>query len=80
MTRGSARARAGPSGAQLGARGRRQRSPVRTREIRRRHPELPVLLTARYVEAASDMADGEFDLLLKPYTLEALAEALVDVR
>jgi len=26
------------------------------------------------------MADGEFDLLLKPYTLEALAEALVDVR
>jgi signal transduction histidine kinase len=50
------------------------------REIRRRHPGLPILLTTGYVESASDMADGEFDLLLKPYTLESLAAALVDVR
>ena len=46
------------------------------REIRRRHPSLPVVLTTGYVEAAADMKDGEFDLLLKPFTLEALADAL----
>jgi len=46
------------------------------REIRRRYPHLPVLLTTGYVEAAADMAEGEFDLLLKPFSFEALAEAL----
>ena len=46
------------------------------REIRRRYPNLPVLLTTGYVEAASGMADGEFELLAKPFTLEALADAL----
>ena len=46
------------------------------RELRRRYPDLPVLLTTGYVEAASDMADGEFQLLPKPFTLEALADAL----
>ena len=46
------------------------------REIRRRYPTLPVLLTTGYVEAAADMEDGEFDVLPKPFTLEALAEAL----
>ena len=46
------------------------------REIRRRHPELPILLTTGYVEAASDMKDGEFDVLPKPFSLESLAEAL----
>ena len=46
------------------------------REIKRRHPDLPVILTTGYVEAVSDMGDDEFDVLLKPYTLEALAEAL----
>jgi signal transduction histidine kinase/CheY-like chemotaxis protein len=46
------------------------------REIRRRHPETPVILTTGYVEAAADMKDGEFDLLLKPFSAEALAEAL----
>jgi CheY-like chemotaxis protein len=50
------------------------------REIRRRHPNLPILLTTGYVEAAADLKDGEFDLLLKPFTVEALAEALgIDV-
>jgi len=46
------------------------------REIRRRHPDLRVVLTTGYVEAAADVGDGEFDLLLKPYTAEALAAAL----
>jgi CheY-like chemotaxis protein len=46
------------------------------REIRRRHPKLPVTLTTGYVEAASGLRDGEFSLLLKPYSLEELAEAL----
>jgi CheY-like chemotaxis protein len=46
------------------------------REIRRRHPKLPVILTTGYVEAAAGMNDGEFELLPKPYTLEAVAEAL----
>ena len=46
------------------------------REIRRRHPALPILLTTGYVESVSGMEDGEFDVLLKPYTVESLAEAL----
>ena len=46
------------------------------RQIRLRHPNLPVLLTTGYVEAVADMEDGEFDVLVKPFTLEALAEAL----
>ena len=46
------------------------------REIRRRYPDLPILLTTGYVEAASGMHDGEFNLLLKPFSVEALAEAL----
>jgi CheY-like chemotaxis protein len=46
------------------------------REIRRRQPGLPVLLTTGYVESAAGMQDGEFTLLLKPYSLEALAGAL----
>ena len=46
------------------------------REIGRRHPALPVILTTGYVEAAASMNDGEFDLLLKPYSLEELAGAL----
>ena len=51
------------------------------REIRRRYPLLPIVLTTGYVESASDMTEREFALLLKPYTLEALAEALgVEVR
>jgi signal transduction histidine kinase/ActR/RegA family two-component response regulator len=46
------------------------------REIRRRHPRLPVVLTTGYVESAAGMQDREFELLPKPYTLETLAEAL----
>jgi PAS domain S-box-containing protein len=46
------------------------------REIRRRQPRLPVVLTTGYSEAAAGMGHGEFRLLLKPYTLEALSAAL----
>ena len=46
------------------------------REISRRHPTMPIILTTGYVEAAARMKDGEFQLLLKPYSLEALADAL----
>jgi CheY-like chemotaxis protein len=46
------------------------------REIRRRHPGLLIVLTTGYVEAAGGMTEGEFVLLPKPYSLEALAEAL----
>jgi DNA-binding NtrC family response regulator len=51
------------------------------REIRKRHPKLPILLTTGYVEAVAAMEDGEFDVLAKPFSLEALADALgVEVR
>jgi signal transduction histidine kinase/CheY-like chemotaxis protein len=46
------------------------------REIRRRYPDMPVVLTTGYVESVSDMVDGEFGLVLKPFSLESLAEAL----
>jgi CheY-like chemotaxis protein len=46
------------------------------REIRRRYPHLPIILTTGYVESATDLQDGEFALLTKPFTLAALAEAL----
>jgi CheY-like chemotaxis protein/anti-sigma regulatory factor (Ser/Thr protein kinase) len=51
------------------------------REIHRRHPVLPVVLTTGYAESAATMAPGEFRVLLKPYSTTALAEALrVDAR
>jgi hypothetical protein len=46
------------------------------REIRRRHPALRVRLTTGYVESLAGMDDGEFGVLLKPYTVQALANAL----
>jgi signal transduction histidine kinase/CheY-like chemotaxis protein len=46
------------------------------REIKRRYPAIPVTLTTGNAEAAAGMREGEFGLLLKPYSLEALAEAL----
>jgi signal transduction histidine kinase/ActR/RegA family two-component response regulator len=48
------------------------------REIRQHRPTLPVLLTTGYVEAASGLEDREFELLLKPFSLETLATALGD--
>ena len=46
------------------------------REIRRRHPNLAIILATGYADSAASLKDGEFDLLLKPYSLEALAHAL----
>jgi signal transduction histidine kinase len=46
------------------------------REIRKRRPSLPVVLTTGYVEVArSAMAEGQ-EVLVKPYPLEVLARTL----
>src|SRR4029453_17309890 len=47
------------------------------REIRRRQPNLPIVLTTGYAEAAANMENEKFRVLLKPYSVEALADALV---
>jgi PAS domain S-box-containing protein len=50
------------------------------RELRRRRPELPFLLSSGYAEAASREAEAEgIGILRKPYTLEALDRALRDL-
>jgi signal transduction histidine kinase/CheY-like chemotaxis protein len=54
----------GMSGLQLG------------REIRRRQPDLRIVLTTGYSEAAAAMDSAEFTLLLKPYSLDGLSQAL----
>ena len=46
------------------------------REIRRRQPDLRIVLTTGFSEAAADMRTSEFVLLLKPYSAEALSRAL----
>jgi two-component system, NtrC family, sensor kinase len=46
------------------------------REIRRRAPGLPVLLTSGYSEALTDTGQNEFVILAKPYRAAALADAL----
>jgi CheY-like chemotaxis protein len=46
------------------------------RKIRRLQPALRILLTTGSVESPAGMTDGEFPLLLKPYTVESLASAL----
>ena len=46
------------------------------REVRRRRQKLPIVLSTGYAESAAGLHDGEFRLLLKPYSLEELACAL----
>ena len=46
------------------------------REIRRRAPGLPVLLTSGYSEALTDAGQNEFVILAKPYRAAALVDAL----
>jgi CheY-like chemotaxis protein len=46
------------------------------RELRRRYPDLRIVLTTGYVESLADSWDGEFEVLLKPYTAESLAQTL----
>ena len=51
------------------------------REIRKRKPQLPIVLTTGYPEAAESVRNEEkFQLLLKPYTLETLSDALTAAR
>jgi PAS domain S-box-containing protein len=47
-------------------------------EIRRRRPEIPVVLTTGYIEAAREAISDGLDVLLKPYQLDALARVLGD--
>lgn len=47
------------------------------RELKRRMPDLPVLLTTGYGEALADSDSDGFDLLRKPYSVEALSGAIL---
>lgn len=47
--------------------------------IRDRHPNLPVILTTGYSEAAAAAAAERLPLLLKPYSLSKLADTLSDL-
>jgi CheY-like chemotaxis protein len=51
------------------------------REIRRRHAGVAIVLTTGYADAAAGMRPNEFRVLLKPYSMAALADALqIEVR
>jgi CheY-like chemotaxis protein len=50
------------------------------RLMRDRDPHLPVLLTTGFTAAAEEARDAGFSVLLKPYPLEALADALDKIR
>jgi signal transduction histidine kinase/DNA-binding response OmpR family regulator len=46
------------------------------REIRRRRPEMPIMLATGYVEAARDASAEGLEVLAKPYQIEALERSL----
>jgi CheY-like chemotaxis protein len=47
------------------------------RELRRRRPDLPVLLTSGYAAAVQSEADAEgIEILQKPYRMKDFAQAL----
>ncbi|WP_198157013.1 PAS domain-containing protein [Aquincola tertiaricarbonis] len=46
------------------------------REIRRRHPELPIVLSSGYSKVLATDASHGFELLPKPYSVDALARLL----
>ena len=50
------------------------------REISRRRPGLPVVLTTGFSEAATQAREQGFRLLMKPYRIETLGAALAEVR
>ena len=50
------------------------------REVSRRRPDLPIILTTGFSEAAAQARAQGFRLLLKPYRIEALATALEAAR
>ena len=45
-------------------------------EIRRRHGNLPVVLTSGYSQVLSEHGSGDFELLQKPYSVEQLSRML----
>ena len=45
-------------------------------EIRRRHPDLPVVLTSGYSHVLAQQGTDGFDLLQKPYSIEQLSRVL----
>ena len=47
------------------------------REIRKRHPELPIVLTTGYIEAARSAVTEGLEVLVKPYPLEVLSATLM---
>ncbi|GJE03348.1 response regulator [Methylobacterium isbiliense] len=49
------------------------------REIRRRHPRLPIVLTSGYSSALAQDSSHGFELLQKPYSVEALSRILRQV-
>ncbi len=49
-------------------------------EIRRRRPNLPVLLTSGYAEAARRKAGAQIKIIPKPYRIDELRDALAAVR
>ncbi|MGX7705172.1 ATP-binding protein [Methylobacterium sp. Gmos1] len=49
------------------------------REIRRRHPGLPVILTSGYSHVLAQTGTGGFELLQKPYSVEQLSRTLLAV-
>jgi signal transduction histidine kinase/ActR/RegA family two-component response regulator len=44
-------------------------------EVRRRHPDMPIILTSGYSETLSREGAGAFELLRKPYSIDALSAA-----
>ena len=46
------------------------------REIRRRHPKLPVVLTSGYSHVLAQEGHHGFELLKKPYAVEDLSRVL----
>ena len=46
------------------------------REVRRRHPDLPVVLTSGYSHVLAQHGTDGFELLQKPYSIEALSRVL----
>ena len=49
-------------------------------EVRRRHPELPVVLTSGYSHVLAEKGDHGFPLLHKPYSIDQLSRALQNAR
>jgi DNA-binding LytR/AlgR family response regulator len=46
------------------------------REIKRRRPDMPIILATGYIEAARDAVAEGLEVLSKPYQIDALARSL----